>query len=83
MSSDLPLPHRDSSPPSSTRSEESFYLPRNWSDHDDWGVPTYKVESLTYLNVSLGEQFERGRYVIVRKLGYGSYSTVWLARDRK
>ena len=32
-----------------------------------------------YLNDSLHE----GRYLILRKLGYGSYSTTWLARDRK
>ena len=33
--------------------------------------------------VSLGEQFHNGRYTILRKLGFGEYSTVWLARDAK
>jgi len=33
--------------------------------------------------VSLGEQFHDGRYTILRKLGFGEYSTVWLARDAK
>jgi len=31
----------------------------------------------------LGETFDGGRFVITRKLGWGGYSSVWLARDRK
>ncbi|QSS62287.1 serine kinase [Histoplasma capsulatum] len=33
--------------------------------------------------VALGDTFDDGRYRILRKLGYGQYSTVWLARDSK
>ncbi|GAA88373.1 hypothetical protein AKAW_06487 [Aspergillus luchuensis IFO 4308] len=33
----------------------------------------------TYIN----DEFSNGRYRVVHKLGYGSYSTVWLAHDRK
>lgn len=33
-----------------------------------------------YHPVQLGEVFN-DRYMVVRKLGYGQYSTVWLARD--
>ena len=29
----------------------------------------------------VGERFSNGRYVTVRKLGWGQFSTVWLARD--
>ncbi|KAG6119016.1 hypothetical protein E4U14_005988 [Claviceps sp. LM454 group G7] len=36
-----------------------------------------------YHPVSLGDTFNSGRYSILRKLGYGRYSTVWLARDLK
>lgn len=35
-----------------------------------------------YHPVHLGERYGvKGRYKILHKLGYGSYSTVWLARD--
>ena len=35
-----------------------------------------------YHHVSVGDIFN-DTYVIVRKLGFGVYSTVWLANDRK
>ncbi|KAG6873152.1 hypothetical protein C0995_002306 [Termitomyces sp. Mi166 len=36
-----------------------------------------------YHPVQLGDQFSEGRYVVVRKLGWGHFSTVWLAKDTK
>ncbi|KAL8916565.1 MAG: hypothetical protein Q9208_008436 [Pyrenodesmia sp. 3 TL-2023] len=36
-----------------------------------------------YHPVQIGDQYSEGRYRIVHKLGFGSYSTVWLARDSK
>lgn len=35
-----------------------------------------------YHPVKLGDEFCDGRYRVVHKLGWGSYSTVWLARDQ-
>jgi serine/threonine-protein kinase SRPK3 len=35
-----------------------------------------------YHPVTLGDEFSRGRYKVVRKLGHGDFSTVWLCRDR-
>ncbi|KAG8683544.1 serine/threonine protein kinase, CMGC group [Ceratobasidium sp. 395] len=35
-----------------------------------------------YLPVHIGDTFKDGRYCIVRKLGWGHFSTVWLARDK-
>ncbi|KAH6903318.1 kinase-like domain-containing protein [Coprinopsis sp. MPI-PUGE-AT-0042] len=34
-----------------------------------------------YHPTHLGDTFRDGRYTVVHKLGYGSYSTVWLIRD--
>lgn len=34
-----------------------------------------------YHPVLLGDVFHDGQYKVIRKLGEGSYSTVWLARD--
>ncbi len=34
-----------------------------------------------YHPVQLGDEFSCGRYRVIHKLGYGSFSTVWLARD--
>ncbi|RAK94172.1 kinase-like protein [Aspergillus costaricaensis CBS 115574] len=55
--------------------------------------PTYhpedSVENLKgytpggYHPTSINDEFCHGRYKIIHKLGYGSYSTVWLARDRQ
>ncbi|KAE8141237.1 kinase-like domain-containing protein [Aspergillus pseudotamarii] len=36
-----------------------------------------------YHPVVLGDIFKNGQYKVIRKLGEGSYSTVWLARDLK
>ncbi|KAL4807908.1 kinase-like domain-containing protein [Aspergillus unguis] len=35
-----------------------------------------------YHPVTLGDTFENGRYQIHHKLGWGGFSTVWLAKDR-
>lgn len=36
-----------------------------------------------YHPINIGDDFNGGRYVIVRKLGWGHFSTVWLARDNQ
>ncbi|KAH9483406.1 Serine/threonine-protein kinase SKY1 [Psilocybe cubensis] len=36
-----------------------------------------------YHPVKIGDTFSDGRYVVVRKLGWGHFSTVWLAKDQK
>lgn len=36
-----------------------------------------------YHPVKIGDSFSDGRYTVVRKLGWGHFSTVWLANDTK
>ncbi|KAI9769983.1 MAG: serine/threonine protein kinase, CMGC group [Geoglossum simile] len=36
-----------------------------------------------YHPVSVGETFKDGKYTVVRKLGWGHFSTVWLSRDNE
>lgn len=36
-----------------------------------------------YHPVHLGESYKGGRYTIHHKLGYGGFSTVWLAKDKE
>ena len=36
-----------------------------------------------YHPVHIGDTFSDSRYLVVRKLGWGHFSTVWLAKDKK
>lgn len=36
-----------------------------------------------YHPVRTGDEFNEGRYTVFRKLGWGHFSTVWLARDNR
>lgn len=55
-------------------------------------LPVYerqdKVEDLEnyrlggYHPIQLGDKISDARYLVIHKLGYGNYSTVWLAQDR-
>ncbi|BDA45693.1 probable SRSF protein kinase 2 [Coccomyxa sp. Obi] len=49
------------------------------SESDDEGVEGYRRGG--YHRVYIGERFKDGRYVVLRKLGWGHFSTVWLVRD--
>lgn len=33
--------------------------------------------------VTIGDTFKGGKYEVIRKLGFGVYSTVWLCRDNQ
>lgn len=49
--------------------------------------PLYRVKLRFLLSIGgyhpvrLGEKFKNGRYVVLRKLGWGHFSTVWLVQD--
>jgi serine/threonine-protein kinase SRPK3 len=57
-------------------SETDLYADSDQSE--DEGIPDYKIGG--YHPVHVGELLIN-RYVIVQKLGWGHFSTVWLARD--
>nr|GAT46892.1 kinase-like protein [Mycena chlorophos] len=48
-------------------------------DEEDW--EDYKPGG--YHPVKIGDTFSEGRYTVVRKLGWGHFSTVWLTWDAK
>ncbi len=49
-----------------------------YSDEEE-DMEDYKRGGYHY--ISVGDVFHDGRYVTLRKLGWGHFSTVWLARD--
>ncbi|KAI4314659.1 hypothetical protein L6164_027547 [Bauhinia variegata] len=49
------------------------------SEEDDEGFDSYRKGG--YHAVRVGDQFAGGRYIAQRKLGWGQFSTVWLAYD--
>jgi hypothetical protein len=57
--------------------EEDLGTPENGC-HKDEGI---KGPPQIYHGAWIGQRFLKGRYIIVRKLGYGQHANVWLARD--
>ncbi|KAI9109670.1 hypothetical protein K1719_019300 [Acacia pycnantha] len=51
------------------------------SEEDDEGFESYRKGG--YHAVRVGDQFAGGRYIAQRKLGWGQFSTVWLAYDTR
>ncbi|KAI5683949.1 hypothetical protein M9H77_05177 [Catharanthus roseus] len=51
------------------------------SDDEDEGFDSYRKGG--YHAVRVGDSFNGGRYIAQRKLGWGQFSTVWLAYDTR
>uniref|UniRef100_A0A5B7ARY5 non-specific serine/threonine protein kinase n=2 Tax=Davidia involucrata TaxID=16924 RepID=A0A5B7ARY5_DAVIN len=49
------------------------------SEEEDEGIDSYRKGG--YHAVRMGDSFSGGRYIAQRKLGWGEFSTVWLAYD--
>lgn len=49
------------------------------SEEDDEGIDSYRKGG--YHAVRIGDPFAGRRYIAQRKLGWGEFSTVWLAYD--
>ncbi|KIX02841.1 uncharacterized protein Z518_08784 [Rhinocladiella mackenziei CBS 650.93] len=82
-SMDSPLPHGkvpshnsrlDRSPSSSTSEDDPAETTADEEDSEDYCKGGYHP-------VHVGETYNNGKYVVVRKLGWGHFSTVWLSRD--
>jgi hypothetical protein len=52
----------------------------DYSDDGDEGQEGYKPGG--YHPVSIGDKFNGGRYTVIEKLGWGHFSTVWMAYDK-
>ncbi|GAX78942.1 hypothetical protein CEUSTIGMA_g6382.t1 [Chlamydomonas eustigma] len=53
----------------------------DYSDSDDEGSDGYKKGG--YHPVFIGELYKGGRYSVLKKLGWGHFSTVWLVMDKE
>lgn len=49
------------------------------ADHEEEDVEDYKAGG--YHPCQIGDTLKDGRYLVIRKLGWGYFSTVWLAQD--
>merc|ERR1711939_61801 len=71
---DSPTQLEAESPLSSTSEEDPAETTADEEDSEDYCKGGYHP-------VHVGETYNNGRYVVVRKLGWGHFSTVWLSRD--
>merc|ERR1711939_922030 len=71
---DSPTQLEAESPLSSTSEEDPAETTADEEDSEDYCKGGYHP-------VHVGEQFKDGKYTVVRKLGWGHFSTVWLSRD--
>ncbi|KAH8732434.1 serine/threonine-protein kinase SRPK2 [Phaeosphaeriaceae sp. PMI808] len=71
MYGNQPLSH---SPDSSSSSVDEAENTADEEDSEDYCKGGYHP-------VQVGEEYKDGKYTIVRKLGWGHFSTVWLSRD--
>lgn len=51
----------------------------DYTDDEDEGESGYKAGG--YHPVKVGDAFNSGRYVVIKKLGWGHFSTVWMVKD--
>ncbi|RDW62050.1 putative dis1-suppressing protein kinase dsk1 [Coleophoma cylindrospora] len=62
------------SPSSASSREDAAETTADEEDSEDYCKGGYHP-------VTVGEQFKDGKYTVVRKLGWGHFSTVWLSKD--
>lgn len=58
-----------------SRHSEAVYIPEvDLEDFESYTIGGYHP-------IVIGDTFKKGRYKVAHKLGFGGYSTIWLARD--
>ncbi len=73
--------------PSNQKSSHSRSSSSSSSSENDGGDHTAEEEDSEdyvkggYHPVHVGEEYKDGKYTVIRKLGWGHFSTVWLSRD--
>ncbi|KAK5999144.1 Protein kinase dsk1 [Cladobotryum mycophilum] len=70
----LSTPTMAHSPSSSSAADDPAENTADEEDSEDYCKGGYHP-------VQIGEKFKDGKYTVVRKLGWGHFSTVWLSRD--
>ncbi|KAI9742745.1 MAG: serine/threonine protein kinase, CMGC group [Claussenomyces sp. TS43310] len=76
-SSNSPLSHKNTmnrSTSSTSSREDAAETTADEEDSEDYCKGGYHP-------VTVGETFKDGKYIVVRKLGWGHFSTVWLSKD--
>jgi serine/threonine-protein kinase SRPK3 len=79
--------HRPTGAPNNSKTATMNRSPSSSSSREDAAETTADEEDSEdyckggYHPVTVGEQFKDGKYTVVRKLGWGHFSTVWLSRD--
>ena len=66
-------------PPATVPTKPSQWRFQNITAPTEW-IEDYRPGGLH--PVHIGDEFNDSRYRVIRKLGYGAYSTVWLAKDQ-
>jgi serine/threonine protein kinase len=81
--SPAPSETRFPEPLGSLNSQATDYQHQSFDPLEEFDLPPCALKRLSHLHVLVGDGFKKGRYVILRKLGHGSFGTIWLARDKK
>jgi serine/threonine-protein kinase SRPK3 len=76
-----PLSHLKAHPSQLSRASSSSSSPDDTAENTADEEDSEDYCKGGYHPVSVGESFKDGKYVVVRKLGWGHFSTVWLSRD--
>ncbi|KAI3654641.1 hypothetical protein MP228_000021 [Amoeboaphelidium protococcarum] len=67
---------------------QNFVVKRQGYANNDHYVSEEEEDAADYKHggyhpVQLGDQYSNGQYAVLRKLGWGHFSTVWLCKDQK